>query len=64
MNKLFTKIAALSVGLAMAAGVGVAIDGHKDSKVVKAAEGDAVTTIAGITSGNKYYIRATVSPTS
>ena len=35
MNKLFSKIAALSVGLAMAIGVGVAI-GSKEAKVAKA----------------------------
>ena len=35
MNKLFSKIAALSVGLAMAVGVGVAV-GSKSAKVVKA----------------------------
>lgn len=38
MNKLFTKIAALSVGLAMVAGVGVAVGGHKNVEVAKADE--------------------------
>ena len=37
MNKLFTKVAALSVGLAMAIGVGVAVGG-RSVKVAKAAE--------------------------
>ena len=37
MNKLFTKVAALSVGLAMAIGVGVAVGG-RSAKVAKAAE--------------------------
>ena len=40
MNKLFTKVAALSVGLAMAIGVGVALGGQKASKSVKAATTD------------------------
>ena len=35
MNKLFSKVATLSVGLAMAIGVGVAV-GSKEAKVVKA----------------------------
>ena len=39
MNKLFSKVAALSVGLAMAIGVGVAV-GSKEAKVVRAAEDD------------------------
>ena len=38
MNKLFTKIASLSVGLAMAIGVGVAIGG-KDTRRAEAATG-------------------------
>lgn len=40
MNKLFTKIAALSVGLALAVGVGVVV-GSKGAKVVKA---DSIAT--------------------
>ena len=40
MNKLFTKVAALSVGLAMAIGVGVAIGGQKAPVRAKAADGD------------------------
>ena len=36
MNKLFSKIAALSVGLAMAVGVGVAVGSQKAAKVAKA----------------------------
>ena len=37
MNKLFTKIAALSVGLAMAIGVGVAVGSESKARVAKAA---------------------------
>lgn len=37
MNKLFTKIAGLSIGLAMAIGVGVAV-GSKEAKVANAAD--------------------------
>lgn len=37
MNKLFSKVAALSVGLAMAIGVGVAV-GSKEAKVAKASD--------------------------
>ena len=37
MNKLFSKIAALSVGLAMAVGVGVAL-GHEGVREAKAGE--------------------------
>ena len=36
MNKLFSKVAALSVGLAMAVGVGVAVNQKSSAKVVKA----------------------------
>ena len=53
MNKLFSRIAALSVGLAMAVGVGVAL-GHQSVKVAKAAEysaykldGSVVTAVSG-----------------
>ena len=53
MNKLFSKIASLSVGLAMAVGVGVAL-GHESVKVAKAAEysaykldGSVVTAVSG-----------------
>ena len=38
MNKLFTKIASLSVGLALAVGVGVALGGQKSVTKVKATE--------------------------
>ena len=38
MNKLFTKAAALSVGLALAVGVGVAVGSHKHVRKVKASE--------------------------
>lgn len=62
MNKFFTKVASLCVGLAMAAGVGVAVSSVKPEKV-KAAEGDSVTDVAKIVSGQAYYIMATVSGT-
>ena len=48
MNKLFSKIAALSVGLAMAIGVGVAV-GSKSAKVVKA-DGTAEFTLSSASS--------------
>ncbi len=48
MNKLFTKVAALSVGLAMAIGVGVQL-GSKSPVGAKAAEGDVVYTLDGST---------------
>ena len=54
MNKLFSKIAALSVGLAMAVGVGVAL-GHEGVREVKAADAEftlssaAAVTVDGVT---------------
>jgi hypothetical protein len=51
MNKLFTKIAGLSIGLAMAIGVGVAVGSNKqDAKPVSAATAD-VTFTAGTDKG-------------
>ena len=44
MNKLFSKIAALSVGLAMAVGVGVAL-GHQSVREAKAAEQNFYTLV-------------------
>jgi hypothetical protein len=58
MNKLFTKIATLSVGLAMAIGVGVAV-GSKDAKETKAAgSGDwvQVTALSGLNTTDTYVI--------
>ena len=48
MNKLFTKVAALSVGLAMAIGAGVALGSKGSAKAVKAATSDEYveTTLA------------------
>ena len=47
MNKLFTKIAKLTLGLAMAAGVGVAVSGGvKESAHVEAAAGDTYERIS------------------
>ena len=56
MNKLFTKIATLSVGLAMAIGVGVAVGSSgKDVKAVSAAD----TTVSLDFSSNAYGITTT-----
>ena len=49
MNKLFSKIATLSVGLAMAIGVGVAV-GSKETRVAKA--DTTVTFTVGTDSGD------------
>ena len=49
MNKLFTKIAALSVGLAMAIGVGVAV-GSSSAKEAKAAD-TLIYTLDGTSTG-------------
>ena len=43
MNKLFTKIATLSVGLAMAIGVGVAVGSRQEAKPIYADSGDELT---------------------
>ena len=56
MNKLFSKVAALSVGLAMAIGVGVALGSQKESKVVKA-DGTAISA-SELVSGDRCYIVA------
>ena len=61
MNKLFTKIAALSVGLAMAIGVGVAVGSQKSATRVKAVDSEEFTpassggwiTTQGAQSGTK-----------
>ncbi len=57
MNKLFSKIAALSVGLTMAIGVGVAV-GSKGARVVRAGEPDTdkyqkITSVSGLAAGDK-----------
>lgn len=54
MNKLFSKIAAASVGLAMAVGVGVAVGGHAGA--VKAS-GTAISA-SELQSGDKCFITA------
>ena len=46
MNKLFTKVAALSVGLAMAIGVGVALGGQRKALSVKATDTTFTVTSA------------------
>ena len=55
MNKLFTKIAGVTLGFAMAIGVGVAVAGNKKVTLVKA---DADTTVTfsslGLTNGVQY----------
>ena len=64
MNKLFTKIAAAGLSLAMAVGVGVAVGSNaKTSKQVEAAVGSLVYTLDGtITgSGNAYGSAHTVT---
>jgi hypothetical protein len=53
MNKLFSKIAALSVGLTMAVGVGVAL-GSKKAEVVKADDPVAYTLTYASTGNNGY----------
>ena len=56
MNKLFTKVAALSVGLAMAIGVGVALGSQKAAVRVKA-DGTAISA-SELVSGDKCFIVA------
>ena len=60
MNKLFNKIAAGVVGLAMAVGVGVAIGSQSkaESRSVKAADVLAYTLDGTITGGNNNYANA------
>ena len=59
MNKLFTKIASLSIGLAMAIGVGVAV-GSKDVKAAKAADANTkyelINSTSSLESGKSYII--------
>ena len=60
MNKLFTKVATLCVGLAMATGVGVAVSStSKDVKAVEAAGKDdwvQVTALSGLNTTDTYLI--------
>ena len=64
MNNTLKRIAALSVGLVMAAGVGVGVGlSAKKSNPAKADTGDRVTAVADIVSGTHYYIGSTVSGT-
>jgi|GEM_PF-4640620 len=53
MNKLFTKIAGLSLGLAMAIGVGVAV-GSKEAVRTDAAAGDKVSFVYTTSSSKKF----------
>jgi len=63
MKKVFTKIAGLSVGLAMAIGVGVAVGG-REAKVAKAVEYSAYkldgTVVTSGTDDNKYDTESSV----
>lgn len=54
MKKVFTKIAGLSVGLAMAIGVGVAVGG-REAKVAKAADVLVYTLDGTVTGGSNGY---------
>ncbi len=54
MNKVFTKIAGLSVGLALAIGVGVVV-GSKEAKVAKAADVLVYTLDGTVTGGSNGY---------
>ena len=57
MNKLFSKIAALSVGLTMAIGVGVAL-GSKKAEVVKAADSTAEKTTSELVTEHGWTVSA------
>ena len=64
MNKLFTKVAALSVGLAMAIGVGVAVGVRTESAsrvnaYDKDTEFELVTSTNQLVAGAKYIMGAT-----
>ena len=51
MNKLFSKIATLSVGLGLAVGMGVVLGSQKEAKVVRADDSTATLQItSGVTS--------------
>ena len=56
MNKLFMKVATLSVGLAMAIGVGVAVGGRSASESNAATIGTHLVAVNSITSGQSYVI--------
>ena len=62
MNKLFTKIAALSVGLAMAIGVGVAIGSKRNAVRVRAAEGSV--TVSSASSNTDGVVTVAISQAS
>ena len=62
MNKLFTKIATLSVGLAMAIGVGVAV-GSRESAKAQAAVNDETTLFDVTNKSNWGTSNATYSST-
>ena len=58
MNKLFSKIAGLSIGLAMAIGVGVAVGSKDIAKAEAAGSGDwtQVTALSGLNTTDTYVI--------
>lgn len=62
MNKLFMKVATLSIGLAMAIGVGVAV-GSKETKLAQATSINT-TPVTSITAGKQYVIGFASSGTS
>ena len=55
MKKLFSKIAALSVGLALAIGFGVAVS-HETKEADAATVGTSLAQVTELTSGNQYVI--------
>lgn len=55
MNKLFSKIATLSVGLTMAIGVGVAV-GSKEARVVKAETYTLITSNSSLSNGDSVVL--------
>ena len=66
MNKLFTKIAALSLGAAMAVGVGVAVASKSKSETVEpvqalTASDISSSPVSSVTAGKKYVIAASTN---
>lgn len=63
MNKLFTKIAGLSIGLAMAIGVGVAVSANQDAMPVHALTASDIssTPASSVEDGAKYVIASGTS---
>lgn len=62
MNKLFTKVAALTLGVAMAAGVGVAVGAsQKASSAYAADEYELVKNVSSLSASDKVVIASAVS---